>query len=357
MYIHFFSTETRYSKSLIECLYKHLDLKDHLFVFGFAFAERQSDLSTDTELKDLNQIRLKNPFEIYKILIGLFKSKRIYIHLFPYDPTLLFWGLFSFLLVKTTWIEWGTDIYSYFKKDQGIKNKIYEWLRRRIFKKVNEIAGFIDQDLQLIQSLYHTNADFVPVLYPIPVNLNHLDNAVERKNAGFIQVLVGNSADVSNNHEEILHMLTPYRDEKMHVYIILSYGGNKSYIDYLINLGYEIFGDKFFPVTTPMNPLEYANFLNRMDVGLMNHQRQQGLGNILALLYLGKKVYLRNDVTSFQYLTNHDISIFNINQAGKIPFVEFSAFEDKNDKNRIATGEMLSEKNYVSLWSNLFNRH
>ena len=36
----------------------------------------------------------------------------------------------------------------------------------------------------------------------------------------------------------------------------------------------------------------YISFLGSIDIGIFNNNRQQGMGNITNLLYLGKKVYL-----------------------------------------------------------------
>jgi hypothetical protein len=51
----------------------------------------------------------------------------------------------------------------------------------------------------------------------------------------------------------------------------------------------------------------YLEFLGRIDIAIFNHRRQQGMGNIITLLGLGKKVYLRKDTTSGSALTNMGI--------------------------------------------------
>ena len=39
---------------------------------------------------------------------------------------------------------------------------------------------------------------------------------------------------------------------------------------------------------------QYLEFLGKIDIAIFNHRRQQGFGNAITLLGLGKKVYLNS---------------------------------------------------------------
>lgn len=54
--------------------------------------------------------------------------------------------------------------------------------------------------------------------------------------------------------------------------------------------GINLFGDNFILLTEFLSPEEYAKILANVDVAIFAHRRQQALGNILALIYIGKKV-------------------------------------------------------------------
>lgn len=43
------------------------------------------------------------------------------------------------------------------------------------------------------------------------------------------------------------------------------------------------------PIVDFMDFNEYINFLSTIDIAIFNHKRQQGMGNIITLLGMGKK--------------------------------------------------------------------
>lgn len=358
MYIHLFCTESTYSYALLQCLKNDIDLDQHLFIFGFAFIKFKKKIFEYEERIEKRVVRLKNPLEIVKYLKLLKQSRWIYLHLLSYDPTLLFWRLNSKLISKTTWIIWGTDIYSHYKKDQNIKTRIYESLRKSIIPQFPEISAFVNQDLALINQIYNTKATFIKTMYPYPVNFELLDAVAKEKEVRDVtNVLIGNSADSTNCHEEMIDLLSVYKNDTVCIYCPLSYGGNSKYIQQIIEKGKSVFGQKFIPVTETMKPDEYARFLSNIDIALMNHRRQQALGNITALLYLGKKVYLRSDVTTFHFMTEQHIQVYDIEKLMSQSFSEFILPVDDIKKNKNHIEKVSSDEYFLSLWLKLFERH
>ena len=195
-------------------------------------------------------------------------------------------------------------------------------------------------------------------MYPIPVNLENLKNLIKETKGGPINILIGNSADPANNHFEILEMLSAFTNESISIYCPLSYSSDQDYVGLVIHKGQELFGDKFIPLTQMMATQEYAKFLNNMDIAVMNHYRQQGLGNIMPLLYLGKKVYLRSDISSFPFLSKAGCVIFDTCSMNKSNFASFiSITDDDSETNKKAIERMLSPSHYADLWNNLFGKH
>ena len=47
---------------------------------------------------------------------------------------------------------------------------------------------------------------------------------------------------------------------------------------------------------------------------IFNHERQQGMGNATALLGMGKKVYMRKDVTPFAMFKGLGVKVFSIDE-------------------------------------------
>ena len=57
---------------------------------------------------------------------------------------------------------------------------------------------------------------------------------------------------------------------------------------------------------------EYINTLSSCSVVIMNHIRQQGLGNIIIMLYLGARVFLRKENPIYGFFKNEGAKIFSI---------------------------------------------
>jgi hypothetical protein len=143
-----------------------------------------------------------------------------------------------------------------------------------------------------------------------------------------INIQVGNSADPTNNHMQVFDFLRKFKNDNIKIHTPLSYG-NKNYAKLVISKGKNIFGDKFIPMVEFKENPEYLNFLAEIDIAIFAHQRQQGMGNILTLLELGKKVYLKKDTTSWKFLNEIDLKIFDFKN------LDIDKIENIDKKNNI----------------------
>lgn len=66
------------------------------------------------------------------------------------------------------------------------------------------------------------------------------------------------------------------------------------------------------PVVDYMPIQQYVGILINCGFVIMNHVRQQALGNILIMLYLGAKVFLREENPVYTFLKNHGAILFSI---------------------------------------------
>lgn len=353
MYIHIFYSESGYSKTLLQILENHIDIENHLVVFGVRNKSNKNVLYSGK----LKPKYLTDRKDLFFVLKNIKKADWIYIHLLQYNPTLLFWASQPKLLAKSTWIVWGSDIYAYFKQKNSLRTRIYEGLRRTIISKLPEIAAFVKEDFELIQKLYKTKAEYIPILYPIPINTELLDRFETEKKDETTVFLIGNSGDKSNLHLEMIELLAPLKSENIEVICPLSYGGSKEYRESVIQTGNQKLGGKFVPLLEYMDVEKYTQLLVNVDIALMNHKRQQGLGNILALLYVGKKVFLRSDITSFSFFERHDCKVFDIGNVAEMNFEQLIEIPVELKKNKEIVKRIISEENYLKLWLNLLNKH
>jgi dTDP-N-acetylfucosamine:lipid II N-acetylfucosaminyltransferase len=354
MIVHLFAGQSNYSNAWLTLYARHFDNGGDYFVFGFGATPKTAfDYDEQITKRILNARKPGDLF--FRIIPLLFRARWIYFHALAYDPSLLFWRMNRRMVKRSTWIIWGFDLYAFQKRKMSLRTRIYERLRESVIPCFPEIAAYVEEDAVLARSRYDSKAEYIQILYPIPVKKELLEG--EKKEGGSVNILIGNSGDPANYHREMIDILSVFVGEDILITCPLSYGGNPAYIQEITSEGKRVLGDKFRPLLSMLDPGSYAAILRNTDIALMNHRRQQGLGNILSLLYLGKKVYLRKDTSSYAFFRRNRCKVFEIEEVVRMTFEDFSRPPaDVSDTRRYAE-EIMSEENYVKLWSNLLNRH
>lgn len=350
MDIHIFISENLYTFRYLKFLEGNFDLSSSLFVFKKASSEslKYSDSFAGKIVYTQNNIQF-----FASLLPQLRRSSRILFHQLPHGPSLILWNLFPWLISKITWIIWGGDVYQYRKEKVSLTDRLYEICRRRIIKRIKRIASFIPGDFEIIRKTYNTKAEYLQSMYPLPVDFLHYSKPETDRQERPLRILAGNSGNPSNLHAEILEKLEPLRDSDIKIYCPLSYSGNSGYVKSVTERGKEIFGDKFIAITKLVDPGQYLELLYDTDVAIMNHDRQQGLGNILPLLYFCKKVFLKSGTTTFKYLESTGCTVFDISAISVFDASLFDKEKNKLEKNREIIGNLLSEDRCRKLWERI----
>jgi dTDP-N-acetylfucosamine:lipid II N-acetylfucosaminyltransferase len=105
-------------------------------------------------------------------------------------------------------------------------------------------------------------------------------------------ILAGNSATATNNHIELFERIRRGGDLADRLIVApLSYG-DAGYRACVIKLGRELFGDAFVPLVDFMPKDRYIELLGSCGHVMMNHVRQQALGNLFISGLLGAKLHL-----------------------------------------------------------------
>lgn len=190
-------------------------------------------------------------------------------------------------LNRTYWDIWGGDLYNKYRiRKKDLKTKIIELLRKKVIKNIGHVITYLEDDYYLLKKWYKTKAKLhLSFMYPSNLfyktnNENFSDNISEKN------VLVGNFASSTNNHIEIFNKL---RNQKnINIFVVLSYG-DMEYAKLIEKKGFEIFGRNFYPITNFIKHEKYIDFLSTIDIAIFNHNRQEGFGNLVTLLGLGKK--------------------------------------------------------------------
>lgn len=125
-------------------------------------------------------------------------------------------------------------------------------------------------------------------------------------------ILVGNSATPTNNHVEIFRSLSRIQlPLSSKIVVPLSYGDVR-YRKKIVELGNELFGDQFQPVTDFMGIDEYISLLQSCSIMIMNHKRQQGAGNVGIGVFLGAKVFINPSSPLYEHYRNTGFTIFSV---------------------------------------------
>lgn len=120
-------------------------------------------------------------------------------------------------------------------------------------------------------------------------------------------VLLGNSATASNNHADAMALLRGRLGEGRLV-VPLSYG-DAAYGQQVVELGQQAFGERFEPLRQWMSLDDYNARIQRCGFVVMNHRRQQAVGNIGAALFKGATVYLRRENPLFAFYAGLGIAL------------------------------------------------
>lgn len=190
--------------------------------------------------------------------------------------------------------------------------KLKERLRGFVIKRIGFLLTYVKGSVDLARKYYGARGEYIEMI-------GYLSNSIPSHTISFknykknnITILVGNSADPTNNHFAALDKLTEFKKENIQIYTPISYG-DKDYEKKVINYGNSLFGDKFIDITELISYSEYIHFLKDIDIAVFNHQRQQAMGNTINILAMKKKVYLRVGTTQKEFFDNLDVKIFSIN--------------------------------------------
>jgi hypothetical protein len=304
--------------------------------------------------------------EFHKITSFRKDSKRLRF-IFSRADKIIFHGMFSeslniFLfthrniLNKAVWMIWGADIYPKYYSDK-LKYFIFEKvIRTSVVRSFHTISALVPQDYEKLKEIYNTKTPYIQAFYPNPVDFGMFsDYKVQSYKNQTLTVLCGNSADPANNHLQMFDMLERFRNENIKIICPLSYGGSKDYIQKIIEYGRSIFGGNIEFLQKFMPAAEYAKVLAKCDIAVMNHSIQKALGNIIALLYLGKKVFIRSQTTSFRFFNSMGVQI---SSADEISFMSFKNFSSvlHDSQNSSLIYSFFSESNCIQMWKNLFSK-
>lgn len=354
MILHFFNND-KFLTPFLDFMNTNFDKNDHVFIIWGGVSSREIPIIKQYNVIDFNE----DLMSLVRLVSLLKKADKIILHsLYNRKLSTLLFFLPAYKK-KIVWIVWGGDLYPYIRETIDIKLKAYDIIRSNLIKRANIIAALVEGDLKIVSENYKTNAKLMTAIYMSDERTKHIKILNEKEKINnkdtTVNILVGNSATESNQHKEILGILQKFKKENINIYCPLSYG-NETYAKEVRQIGNQLFGNKFISIDNLMSMKEYMELLDTMDIGIFNNNRQQGLGNIYSLMYLGKKVYIRNDTSMWEETDQlMGLKIFSISDLKDESYANLIKFDEIERATNINILEVrYSKEHMITLWSKIF---
>lgn len=177
------------------------------------------------------------------------------------------------------------------------------------FKRIDVIAHYIPQEYLMFKRKLNLNAEFLAFnmgsyesLFP-ELAINNQKN-----------ILIGNSADSTNNHLDTMNMIDQSQiKNNCKIYCPLSYAYDKPiYIEKVIEYGEKKFGSVFNPVRKYLDKDDFVRLLNTCEIIILNQHRSQGIFSAFAAFYFKKTLWLSENNPFYEFICDLGIKAFII---------------------------------------------
>jgi len=198
---------------------------------------------------------------------------------------------------------------SYLEKIKG-KEDFIEVIYKA-HKKISFFITYIEEDFEIFSMYYPNKMRFIRSTFSTidqylagNKNLSILPNAEN--------ILLGNSSAPSTNYLDAMSILSRNINQLKKVYVVLSYGSDHLHKKEILLTGRKLLKEHFHPLLDFMGRMEYIQLLQSCSVGIFYNYRQRAMGNIIAMLYMGSRVYLSNRNPAYNYFLRNGIVVNNL---------------------------------------------
>ncbi|MCM1132934.1 MAG: TDP-N-acetylfucosamine:lipid II N-acetylfucosaminyltransferase [Ruminococcus flavefaciens] len=352
MFLHILGAESMFTKGFFRMLSNDFNPSEHTFV------GRYPDEAKYAEIDQCKIVQSRSP----AMFFSLYKADHIIVHGLFNKAVILALFLQPWLVKKCNWVVFGADIYSHKKANPSFTDRLFEKMKMKIAPKFPYISTFSDGDWALVQEWYGAKGKNLKVSYPLAGCNKELVNELQsvQKSDDSIHIVIGNSATATNQHIEALDWLARFKDENIRIHLPLNYGlgDYKAYAKKVTDYAVKIFGEeKVVPLTEKLSGEEYLRYLNCMDVGLFNNNRQQAMGNITQAVLCGAKVYIRKDTNMWEHYRKLGCNLYDIEEIRQMKSVDELVEENPEQKksNRLAMSARQDMGLKISIWKNIFD--
>lgn len=299
--------------------------KKWIYVKNKKFHERKiSDffrMSFYQEL-DLYDVIIIHGFHDYLIPLFMFSKKRNFIWLgwgfdYYYRGNNNFFGK-ELILPLTNSVK--NEIESNHKASFNFKKSIFKILNTRFFlknymRKIKIFTPVLESEYDFFINKLSLQENPIYSEWNYGCLEKHFINGFENHRITGRDILIGNNSSYTNNHIDTFDFISKLDFNFQHRKIIvpLSYG-NKEYGKLVKEKGGELFPNSFLPLDDFLPKDDYIRILKSCGFVIFNNIRQQALGNIIIMLYLGSKVFLNESSPLYDYLSKKGFILYSLQE-------------------------------------------
>jgi hypothetical protein len=189
--------------------------------------------------------------------------------------------------------------------DKGSISKIF----KSAINRFDVVVPVMPLDYNMLRTDYGFTSKMVHLNYLTPFFFDNVEvNSPKFKSGN--NIMLGNSASYTNNHIELIDVLYKVGFGRQ-VIIPLNYG-DKKYSSIVSNYASNKLKENAVILNDFLEYNEYCSIVDSCGVLIMNHIRQQAVGNVLLGLLTGKTIYLRKESSVYEYLTSKGFLIKKI---------------------------------------------
>ncbi|MCM4167878.1 TDP-N-acetylfucosamine:lipid II N-acetylfucosaminyltransferase [Arenibacter antarcticus] len=183
----------------------------------------------------------------------------------------------------------------------------------RSLKRVDYMATYLKEDFLIFSKYYPNHLKFI--YCPFSTIDQYVAGIKANLQESPINILVGNSNSPESNHLDVFRRLKGANlPENTKIFTPLSYGDDEHYKEKVLQQGKYLLDTKFVPLIDFMERSEYISILTSCSCGVFYHYRQQAMGNIIAMLYIGSRVYMSKINPAFSFFISNNIKVYDFDE-------------------------------------------